>query len=207
MIQALTLDDVLALLKKTPEQGAFDWKVDFTVPNDDERRGEFLKDLAAIANSAWRSPAFIFYGVDPRRPDPIVGISASYDDARLQQLARGKIEPTPDFLYYELALGPRIVGVVQVQPTKCRPHVIAVDIGKIRRGQVLVRRGSSTDGATVQDLISFFYGDYLPQFLQRLQAQTDQQNAHTAYLRELRAGADAALQDMEMITGISLRPK
>lgn len=54
MIQALTLDDVLALLKKTPEQGAFDWKVDFTVPNDDERRGEFLKDLAAIANSAWR---------------------------------------------------------------------------------------------------------------------------------------------------------
>jgi len=204
VIQVLTLDDVLALLKKTPEQGAFDWKTDFVVPNDDEKRGEFLKDLAATANSAWNSPAFIFYGVDPRRPDPVVGITIRYDDASLQQLARGKIEPTPEFLYYELTLGPRVVGVVQVQPTRRRPHIIAVDMGKVRRGQILVRRGSSTDGATIGDLLEFFYGqtsDHFPGFLKRMQMHTQQQAALTAYLQELRAQSNDALRDLEISVG------
>lgn len=205
MNTTLALDEVLDLLKKTPEQGGFDWKADFTTPNDDDKRGEFIKDLAAIANSAHNASTFIFYGVDPRRPDPVVGITQRYDDAALQQLARGRIDPPPSFLYYELERNGSIVGVLQVYPTVRRPHIIAMDTGRVRKGQVLVRRGSSTDGATMRDLWEFFYGetsDHFQGVVQRLGLHIAEQNAQTAYIRELRAEIERSERDMEFIAGV-----
>ena len=64
MMQTLTVDQVIALLKSTPEQAGFDWKADFVVPNDDGKRGEFLKDVAAVANACSSSYGFIVYGAD-----------------------------------------------------------------------------------------------------------------------------------------------
>jgi hypothetical protein len=204
-MQTLTIDEVITLVKSTPEQAVFDWKADFILPNDDEKRGEFLKDLSAVANACASSYGFIVYGVDPRKPDPVCGISQGYDDAKLQQLVQGKVQPLPEFLYYELSLGPRIVGVVQVKPTRRRPYIISVDLGRMRKGQIVIRRGSSTDGITMKDLIEFFYGEtsgYFPGVVQRLQARTQQQLADVEYMRELRAGADQALRDMEIIAGV-----
>ena len=205
MITQLSIDEVGQLLRSKPEQSVFDWKTDFTIPNTDENRGEFIKDLAAVANGVFGSYGFILYGVDPRRSDPIIGITEHYDDARLQQLVSRKIEPPVEFLYYEVAAGPRVVAVVQVAPTRRRPHIIRVDLGKVRKGQILVRRGSSTDGATIQDLLEFFYGSssgYFPSVVQKLQLDVAQQQAHTAHLRELRAGANDALRDLEITWGV-----
>lgn len=208
MERTLNIDEVLQLVKQTPEKIAFDWKTDFTVPNDENKQGEFIKDVAAVANGCSTSYGFIVYGVDPRRPNPVVGISASYDDAKLQQLITGKIEPRPDFLYYEVAMGAKLIGVVQVNPTGLRPHIIQVDIGKVRRGQILIRRGSSTDGATMADLYEFFYGQNSAHFRavsQRMAAAGQQMQGQAAYLRELREQANQAIRDMELITGIRLR--
>jgi hypothetical protein len=90
-MNTLTVDQVVALVKNTPEQTAFDWKVDLVVPTDDEKRGEFIKDLAAVANGCSSSYGFIVYGVDPRRPEAVVGITTSYDDARFSNLRRGRL--------------------------------------------------------------------------------------------------------------------
>ena len=188
MITMLSLEEIVKVLKATPEQAAFDWKVDFTLPNDDDKKGEIIKDIAAIANASSLSYGFIFYGVDPRKPDPIVGISSRYDDANLQQLLKGKINPPVEFLYYEETAGPRVVAVIQVKPTRRRPHIINVDLGKVRQGQIVIRRGSSTEGVTIDDLFEFFYGQtsgYFPTIVQRLQAGTLKQFANIAYLREL----------------------
>lgn len=204
MIQTLTADQVIALMKSTHEQDGFDWKADFVIPNDDEKRGEFIKDLAAVANASPSSYGFIIYGVDPRKPDPILGISQSYDDAKLQQLAQGKIDPLPEFLYYEVSMGAKSLGVLQVKPTRRRPHIITVNFGKVRKGQIVIRRGSSTDGITLNDLFEFFYGQssgYFPAILQHMQAHTQQQNADVAYLRELREQSNQALRDMETTLG------
>jgi predicted HTH transcriptional regulator len=204
MIKTLTVDEVIALVRWTPEQAVFDWKADFTLPNDEEKRGEFIKDLAAVANACASSYGFIVYGVDPRKPDPVLGITQLYDDAKLQQLVQGKIDPPPEFLYYQLSLGPKTVGVIQVKPTRLRPHIISVDLGKVRRGQILIRRGSSTDGITMKDLFEFFYGrtsGYFPGVVQRLQANAQQQLADAAYMRELREQGDQALRDMETVVG------
>lgn len=65
----------------------------------------------AFANAATSTYGIIVYGVDPRRPDPIVGMTSSYDDAKLQQLTKGKIAPLPEFLYYELQHGARTLAL------------------------------------------------------------------------------------------------
>ena len=159
MITSLTIDEILQYLKNIPEQTVFDWKQDFVLPNDDEKKGELVKDIAAVANASVLSYGFIFYGVNPKKPDPLIGISSHYDDARIQQLIKGKIEPLPSFLYYEVSMGTRAVAVIQVAPSKKRPFIISADIGRVRRGQIVIRRGSSTDGVTLQDLFEFFYDD------------------------------------------------
>ena len=205
VMKTLTVDEVIEMVKKTPEQSAFDWKSDFVLPSDDEKRGEFIKDLSAIANASPSSYGFIVYGVDPRRPDPIIGISQSYDDAKLQQLAQGKIDPFPEFLYYEVSTGPKLIGLLQVAPTRRRPHIITVDIGKVRKGQIVIRRGSSTDGVTIKDLFEFFYGQtsgYFPGIIQKLQNYTHQRLADVEYMRELRAQKNETLRDMEVIAGV-----
>jgi|GEM_PF-6447044 predicted HTH transcriptional regulator len=205
MIRQLTIDEVLALVKSAPEQSVYDWKADFAPPTDDEERGELIKDICAIANALATSYGHIVYGVDPRRPDPLIGISNTYDDARLQQLVQGKVEPPIEFVYYKVAAGPRVVGVIQVQPTRRRPHIIRVDLGKIRKGQIVIRRGSSTDGVTLDDLIEFFYGNssgYFPSILQRLHVAAAQQSATTDYLRELREQRNEILKQAEITGGV-----
>lgn len=205
MITQLTIDEIVNLVKCTPEQNVLDWKVDFPVPDNDEKRGEIIKDITAIANATASSYGFIVYGVDPRRTDPIVGISSRYDDAKLQQLVKEKIEPTIDFVYYEVSAGSRIVGIIQIKPSRRRPHIITTDIGKIRSGQIVIRRGSSTDGIRLSDLFEFFYGStsgYFPQVLKKLQLDIAQQNANTAYLRESREQANQLVRDMEVTAGL-----
>lgn len=205
MISALSIDEILSIIRKTPEQAVFDWKVDFTHPIDDDARGELIKDIAAIANASALSYGFIFYGIDPRRPDPLVGISKLYDDARLQQLVHGKLEPSPTFLYYEVCAGAKTVAVIQVAPSRKRPFIIRVDMGRVRKGQIVVRRGSSTDGATLADLTEFFYGQHSQHFenvRHHLGLEVQRQQAMNQYLAELRLGAERAEDDIWRSIGL-----
>lgn len=204
MISALNIDEIISLVKSAPEQTAFDWKRDFVPPKDNEKRGEIIKDIVAIANASPLSYGFIVYGVDPRKPDPIIGITSQYDDSKLQQLLKNKVEPLPEFLYYEVSTGIKTVAVIQVSPSKKRPFIISVDIGKIKAGQIPIRRGTSTGGVKLSDLFEFFYGNtssYFPGVIQRLQIDVQRQNALNTYLQELKRGAEQAEKDMRDILG------
>jgi len=131
MERTLTVEEAIELTRKTPEKVAFDWKSDFCIPNDETKQGEFIKDLTAIANATVSSYGFIVYGVDPRKPDPVIGISQTYDDSKLQQLVNGKIDPRPEFLYYELSTGVKTIAVLQVKPTGRQPSIL----GKYAKGK------------------------------------------------------------------------
>jgi len=210
MIHALTIDEILAFVRKTPEQAVFDWKVDFVQPTNDEARGELIKDIAAIANASALSYGFIFYGVDPRRPDPLVGISATYDDAKIQQLVQGKVDPLPSFLYYEVSAGLKVIGVIQVAPSKKRPFIIRVDLGRIRKGQIVVRRGSSTDGVTLDDLAEYFYGpnsQYFANVRHRLALDVQRQQALNEHIAQLERGADRAADQIWQSIGLPGKPR
>jgi len=204
VITALTIDEIKQFLVRTPEQAVFDWKRDFTPPVDDNARGELIKDIAAITNGSVLSYGFVFYGVDPERQDPIIGISQSYDDARIQQLMQGKLEPAPQFLYYEVSAGPKTVAVIQIAPSKKRPFIIRTNIGKVRKGQIVIRRGSSTDGAMLQDLFECFYGQnsqYFSDVISQLTVNAQCQQAQMNYLAELRKQMEAAREDMWRAAG------
>jgi predicted HTH transcriptional regulator len=177
MIRKLSLDEILELVHQKPEQAIFDWKSDFTIPSDSDKQGEIIKDVTAIANALTLSPGFIIYGVDPQLIDPVLGVSKSYDDASLQQLFEGKVVPRIEFAYYEVLSGPKTIAVIQVFPTRRRPHIIALNIGKVKDGQIPIRRGSATDGAKIEDLFEMFYGEssgYFPSVIQKLQLNIQQ---------------------------------
>lgn len=210
MITALTIDEILQLLSQIPEQAAFDWKKDFVSPNDDDKRGELIKDICAIANASPLSYGYIVYGVDPRRPDPLIGVSSNYDDSGLQQLLRGKIEPAPSFLYYEVSAGAKTVAVIQVAPNKKRPFIINADIGRVHRGQIVIRRGSSTDGIAIKDLFEFFYGNtsgYFADVVSQLGLDVQRQRAQSEYLAELRRNAERDEDAMWRAAGLPGKPR
>jgi predicted HTH transcriptional regulator len=205
MISKLSLDEILKLIQMKPEQAVFDWKVDFEIPNDPEKQGELIKDVTAIANAITLSPGFIVYGTDPRQPNPVLGISKTYDDAKLQQLFKDKVRPAVDFIYYEVSLGPKIIGVVQVSPTRRRPHIISVNIGKMKDGQIPIRRGSSTEGVKIEDLFEMFYGDssgYFPTVLQKQKLNIMQQQTSIELIKLLEKEVERGERDMWRSIGL-----
>lgn len=204
MVQKLTLDDVMAMLEKTPEQSVFDWKRDLSW-DDDNKKSEIVKDIAAVANATTTSAGFIFYGLDAGQPQPIVGMASTYDDAAFQQLLQNKLDPRVDFLYYEFSHGPRTVGVVHIPPSLKRPHIVMRDFGKLRQGQILIRQGSSTRGMSRNELFEIFYGPsspYWPVVLDQYGLATRSREATIALMRELRKDEDRAIRDMEDIAGL-----
>lgn len=157
MVTKLKIENVIELLNQTPEQTVFDWKKDFSFPKDDAKRAEVIKDVAAIANGSYASDGYIFYGVNPNASDPIVGVSSSVDDAILQQFVNSKVDPPVKFLKYEIIHDKKKVIVIHIYKSLKRPHIISNDIGGLRRGQILIRKGSSTRGILRSDLFECFY--------------------------------------------------
>lgn len=165
MITKLDFKDIIEILKKTPEQALFDWKKDFTFNNSEDEKAEFIKDISAVANGTINSGGYLFYGVNPKAADAIVGMTSNdVDDATLQQFVKGKIEPPITFLKYEVMHSGKKVVIVHVPMSRKRPHIISCDIGKLRQGQILIRVGSSTRGIQRNDLLECFYGNSSPYF-------------------------------------------
>jgi predicted HTH transcriptional regulator len=204
MIQKLSPDDVLAALRHAPEQCIFDWKQDL-LARTEEAKGEVLKDIVAVANATTTSPGFLFYGVDPRRPDPVVGMSKSYDDASFQQMFAEKVTPPVGFLYYEVALGAKAVGVFHIPASQNRPHIVTKSFGKLREGQILIRRGSSTAGINRNELFAMFYGEdspYFRQILNKIGFAALQEQVEVAKMREYREQMSFLLGQAEITGGL-----
>ena len=206
MIEKLTIEKIIDIVRVRPEQGIFDWKRDLKFSNEDEK-SEVIKDIVAIANATFDKPGFIFYGIDPNREDPILGISMRLDDANLQQLLKDKVSPGVKFLYYE-AIRPndqKRIGVIYIPPSHARPHIMVVNFGKLRDGQIIIRRGSSTSGIRFQDLSECFYGatsPYIKKVLQQYGALANQKMADIAYMRELREQERQINREIEFLTGL-----
>ena len=149
MIHRISVSEIKQLVA-TPEQPKLDLKADLRLDND-HLKAEFVKDVVAVANSPGET-GFLLYGVDSTLPDPIVGISRSFDDATLQQMVNSKVERPVAFLYYEQQFDARKVGVVVIPPSSLRPHIVGSPIGNLKEGQIPIRRGSSTTWATAEDL-------------------------------------------------------
>lgn len=137
------------------ESSALDFKRDqyeFSGASD-EAKAELLKDVLAFANAWRRATAYILIGVQDHkgaRSEP-VGVACHLEDAALQQFVNGKTQRPVEFAYRTTSLDGVPVGVLEI-PVQTRPLYLKKDYGRLRKGVVYVRRGSSTAEAEPDEI-------------------------------------------------------
>jgi hypothetical protein len=118
------------------------------------QKSELLKDILAFANAWRRTDAYILIDVDDvkgGRSIP-VGVADHPDDAKLQQFINSKTNRPISFAYEVFAFEGKQIGVLRIEQQD-RPVSLLKDYGKLRRNVVYIRRGSSTDEATPDEII------------------------------------------------------
>lgn len=119
----------------------------FVKASDDEK-SELLKDILGFVNAWRRSDAYILIGVEDVRGGRarIVGINDSdqLDDHSLQQFVNNLTDSPVRFHYRAFSAEGKQIGIIRIEQQP-RPVCLKRDYGKLKRNEVYVRRGSSTD--------------------------------------------------------------
>jgi hypothetical protein len=112
----------------------------------EEEKSELLKDILGFVNCWRRADAFILIGVeDVQGGRGIVhGISDHLQDHSLQQFVNNLTNRPVQFGYEACEIEGKQVGVIRIEMQR-RPVFLKRDYGKLKKGEVYVRRGSSTD--------------------------------------------------------------
>lgn len=114
----------------------------------DAEKSELLKDILGFANAWRRSDAYILIGVEEVRggPHKVVGIAANdhLDDHSLQQFVHNLTNRNLLFSYEAFTFDEKHIGIIRIEQQP-RPFYLKRNYGKLKKEQVYVRRGSSTD--------------------------------------------------------------
>ena len=81
----------------------------------------------------------------------VLGVNTQLDDASLQQFVNSKTRRAVEFSYRAMELDGRPIAVIHI-PVQYRPVYLKSDFGKLRKGLVYLRRGSSTAVATPEEI-------------------------------------------------------
>ena len=111
-------------------------------------KSELLKDILGFSNAWRRSEAYILIGVEEvvGGQSEVVGIEKSQhlDDHSLQQFVNAKSNTPINFHYSAFNYEGKQVGIFKIEEQN-RPVYLKADYGKLKKNEVYVRRGSSTD--------------------------------------------------------------
>lgn len=125
----------------------------FARASEDEK-SELLKDILGFANAWRRSDAYILVGVEDVRGGRanVIGIPTSdqLDDHSLQQFVNNLSNRPIRFHYEAFAFEGKQAGIIRIEQQP-RPLFLKRDYGKLNKGAVYVRRGSSTDPSKPAD--------------------------------------------------------
>ena len=121
---------------------------------DKDTKSELLKDILAFANTPRSGPAYILIGVDETKGgrSDIVGVDSHLDDAALQQFVNAKTHKPVVFSYRCIRVIDRFIGVIEIPAVQERPNYLIKGFGKIESAKVYLRRGSSTDEASPDEI-------------------------------------------------------
>ena len=121
--------------------------------------GELLKDISAMANTydaAHRNYGFIIVGASSSAVT-FAQFSQTTDQlqATIDDLVKKHIEPFVRSHVLLFGHDQEAWGVIVIPPTRQAPHVFVHDIHKRSRGDIYVRRGTTTDKAGPADYVRF----------------------------------------------------
>lgn len=119
----------------------------------DEEKGELLKDVVAFANAWRREDAYIIIGAKDVKGGraQVLGITEELDDAQIQQFINSKTQKPIVFSYQVISVDTAKVAVISI-PVQQRPIYLKKNYGKLKKGIVYLRRGSSTSEATPDEI-------------------------------------------------------
>lgn len=114
-------------------------------------KGEFVKDVISIANSASSNKGYIFIGVEDNKS--VVGTD-QIEEERIQQIIHSYIRPIVNIRCFPIRINPQnpiLIGVIEIVGTN-RPYHVARPIGNLGQDDVFVRHGSVVTKATFEEL-------------------------------------------------------
>ena len=119
------------------------------VKASDEEKSELLKDILGFANAWRRSKTYILIGVEEVRggKSKVLGIDASdqLDDHALQQFVNNLVNTPVRFQYRAFMYEGKNVGIFVIDEGQQRPIHLKKNYGKLRKDEVYIRYGSSTE--------------------------------------------------------------
>jgi hypothetical protein len=153
------LEKLLLKIIQTGETTKVDFKRQLNISSA-EHHAELVKDISAMANTydySYRNHGFLVLG--------ITGNALTYTtfdlavdplQARIDELLKTYVEPFIATHVRVFGSGAAAWGVIVIPPTRTAPHVFVKDLHKRNRGDIYVRRGTTTDKALPSDYVRFF---------------------------------------------------
>lgn len=149
--------DLLEQLLNDEEGPSLDFKRDqYSFDGaDNDTKSELLKDILAFANTLRSRTAYILIGVDEVKGgrSDIVGIHYHLEDAALQQFVNDKTQKPVVFSYRCFGVNNLYIGVIEIPAAQDCPIYLIKGFGKLESEKVYVRRGSSTDIASPEEIV------------------------------------------------------
>lgn len=141
-------DELFERLLHEEEGTSVDFKQAQYSLDTEDGKGELVKDILAFANSWRRTDAYILIGVREIKGgrSEVLGGSQHLNDNDIQQLVNSKTQRPVEFACEAFTFEGKPVGVIRI-PEQERPFFLTAGFGKLKKGVVYVRRGSSTDEA------------------------------------------------------------
>ncbi len=120
---------------------------------DEAVKSELLKDILAFANTSREDTAYVLLGVEEikGKRNQVVGVDRFLDDAQIQQFVNSKTQRPVEFSFQYIRIENRTVGIIEI-PVQIRPIYLKRRFGKVHAEDVYVRRGSSTDVASPDEI-------------------------------------------------------
>ena len=141
----MTPEEFQRLLAR-PEAETLDFKQRDYDLSDQEKRGEFIKDVLSMANTPREGDAHIVLGVrwSAAAGSVIAGLSSQRDDAAYQDaVSDNRVSPRPQFRYTPLNVDGLQVGVLSIPCQPGGPFTPTGDFPGLQAGAVYFRRGST----------------------------------------------------------------
>ena len=121
--------------------------------SSDEEKSELLKDILSFANAWKRTDAYILIGVEEVKGGQSIvkGIDVHIEEASLQQFVNTKTNKPVLFSYLPVEFDGKRFAIIKI-PIQERPIYIIKDFGKLKKEAVYIRRGTSTDIASPDEI-------------------------------------------------------
>lgn len=120
-----------------------------------DKKSELLKDILSFANASRLTNAYILSGVREIKGHraQVLGVSIHFDDAQLQQFVNSKLNRPLTFSYHTREFEGKMMDAIKI-PIQNRPFYLRKKFGKLEANVVYIRRGTSTDVASCDEIAS-----------------------------------------------------